>query len=50
MLHGLIAAYLAAGGTVTICHPGVARSRIRWFCTSHPTHNLPISLGVVGRW
>jgi hypothetical protein len=50
MYHALIAAYLAAGGVVTMCRPGHARSRLVWGVTSHPTRSLPLSLGVVGRW
>jgi len=46
----LIEAYLASGGAITLCKPGVAHSRIRWFMTSHPTRQIPLALGIVGRW
>jgi hypothetical protein len=45
----LVAIYLATH-TITLYAPGVAASRLRWYMTSHPTRNLPLSLGVVGRW
>ncbi len=50
MLQQLVIAYLAAGGVVTLCRPGHARSRLVWGVTNHPTRCLPLSLGVVGRW
>ncbi len=50
MQSAIVAAYLANGGRITRVRPGHARSRLRWGITNHPTHNLPLSLGVVGRW
>lgn len=50
MLSAIVAAYLAAGGTITVCRPGTAHQRLVWLMQPHPTRNLPLSLGVVGRW
>jgi len=46
----LISDYLARGGVVHVCRAGFARGRLVWQITNHPTHNLPLALGVVGRW
>ncbi len=46
----LIEAYLASGGAVTICRPGYATSRLVWKMQPHPTRQIPLSLGIVGRW
>jgi hypothetical protein len=45
----MVAAYLATHN-VTRCPERTAASRLRWHMVSHPTHNLPLSLGIVGRW
>lgn len=50
MYSAIVQAFLASGGTITVCRPGFALHRLRWGVTTHPTHNLPLSLGVVGRW
>jgi hypothetical protein len=50
MLQSIVAAYLAAGGSVTRCRPGHARGRLTWGCVPHPTRAIPLSLGIVGRW
>lgn len=50
MYSAIVAAYLAAGGSVTRCRPGYASHRLVWGISSHPTRCLPLSLGAVGRW
>ncbi len=49
-LSAIVAAYLANGGAVTRVRAGHARSRLVWGITNHNTRNLPLSLGIVGRW
>lgn len=46
----LVLEYLARGGIVTRCPTRSADGRLHWFPCPHPTRNLPLSLGVVGRW
>lgn len=38
------------GLTVRLMPSRAALGALRWGCTSHPTRNLPLSLGPVGRW
>jgi hypothetical protein len=45
-----VALFIKAGGQVTKCPTRSAFGRLVWHCTSHPTRNLPLSLGTVGRW
>lgn len=49
-LSAVVALYLANGGSVTRVPRGYARSRLRWGIVCHPTHGIPLGLGVVGRW
>lgn len=50
MSQSQLSAYLASGKVITHCPPRPAFGHLVWGISTHPTRNLPLSLGVVGRW
>jgi hypothetical protein len=49
-LSAVVALYLANGGKLTRVPSARCRGALRWYMQPHPTHALPLALGVVGRW